>query len=214
MKENSDLILELPGFVPESFCKHLIEKFENDEDKRDGVIIHGERHIVNKELKNSIELELTSPKWSLEDTKISEYVQSVCELYTSILTNEYNYEQPMHAFAPLLSVVKKFGVYDVGYAIQKQKKGAEYKWHYDQDASIADSYIFGILYLNTLEPDEGGCTEFINGRKIRPECGKIMLCPANWTYAHCGNEVKSESKYILTFMIYFNSATTSKFKAS
>ena len=37
------------------------------------------------------------------------------------------------------------------YAIQKQKKGAEYKWHYDQDASIADSYIFGILYLNTLE---------------------------------------------------------------
>jgi hypothetical protein len=114
----------------------------------------------------------------------------------------------MHTFAPLLSVVKKFGVHDLGYAIQKQKKGAQYKWHFDQESGILDSYLFGILYLNTLSEDEGGCTEFINGRKIRPECGKMLLSPANWTYAHCGNEVKSDSKYILTFMIYIGKSNT------
>jgi hypothetical protein len=208
MKEHNDLILELPDFVPESFCKHLIYKFERDEDKRDGIIIQGDNVIIDKKLKNSVELELRSSKWRLEDTKICEYVKSASELYTSVLTNEYSYDQPMHTFAPLLSVVKKFGVHDLGYAIQKQKKGAQYKWHFDQESGILDSYLFGILYLNTLSEDEGGCTEFINGRKIRPECGKMLLSPANWTYAHCGNEVKSDSKYILTFMIYIGKSNT------
>lgn len=175
MKEHNDLILELPDFVPESICKHLIEKFERD-----------------------------PTKWKLEDTKICEFVKSASELYFSVLTKEYDYDQPMHTFAPLLSKCKKYGIQDKGYLIQKQIKGVQYKWRFDQENDISDSCLFGILYLNTLNEDEGGCTEFINGRKIRPECGKMLLSPANWTYAHCENVVKSNHKYILTFMIYIN----------
>lgn len=174
MKEHNDLILELPGFVPESICKHIIERFER----------------------------MDSSKWILEDKKIFEYVKSASELYFSVLTKEYDYDQPMHTFAPLLSKYKKYGIQDHGYLIQKQLKGEQYKWHFDQEIGIVDSYLSGILYLNTLSEDEGGCTEFINGRKIRPECGKMLLSPANWTYAHCENVVKSDHKYILTFMIY------------
>ena len=58
------------------------------------------------------------------------------------------------------------------------------------------------MYLNTLDYNEGGITEFINGRKIKPDIGKILIFPSNWSFVHRGQEVKSKViKYTITTSI-------------
>jgi hypothetical protein len=183
MKLHNDLIMELPCFVPESLCKHLIGRIENEDVKVQ---------------------EFTTTGWDKEDKILYNYIKTASELYTKYLHDEYNYEQPIHTFQPLLRRIDISGLHDRGYTIQRQTGAVKYGWNYDQSKNPT-AYLYGILYLNTLEPEDGGCTEFINGRKIRPECGKLIINPASWTYAHCGNEIKTDYKYILTFMIFTGS---------
>ena len=64
---------------------------------------------------------------------------------------------------------------------------------------ILITYLF---YLNTIE--EGGETEFIDGTKIKPETGKLLIFPATWTYEHRGNVPISSNKYICTGWLYNN----------
>jgi hypothetical protein len=199
MKQHNDLIMELPGFLPESVCKHLIEKFDNDDNKEDGVVTYAKKTFVEKQMKNSKELYISDKcNWINEDNTISNYTQMGIKLYSKYLSEEYKYNQPFNTFESLINYIETDVILNTGYTLQRQPKGAKYGWHYD---SMPNSFLFGMLYLNTLEPNEDGCTEFINGRKVRPECGKLVLFPASWTYAHCGNEVKGKYKYILTFII-------------
>jgi hypothetical protein len=46
------------------------------------------------------------------------------------------------------------------------------------------------------------CTEFLNGKKIKPEPGKIVFFPTTWTYAHRGQPIEKGNKYIVTGFIY------------
>src|SRR6056300_895035 len=113
------------------------------------------------------------------------------------LQTDYNYNQVKHAFE---AIIHSPIDYDYTPTIQKQTKGSKYAWHFDGGLK-SNKFLLVIVYLKTLEPHEGGCTEFDHGRKIKPECGKIMICPASWTYPHCGNEVKGETKYTLTTVV-------------
>jgi len=201
MKLHNDLVMELPEFVPKSFCDHLIQKFENDNNKMCGNVCYGGEYIYKPEMKESEEIIVSSnPDYIEEDKTLCKYIHKAIELYTKYISTEYDFKQSIHAFEPMLNCVDKDGLVDKGYTIQRQRRGSIYKWHYDSEEN---SYLFGMLYLNTLQPHEGGTTEFISGRKIQPESGKIMLSPASWTYLHTGNEVKGDYKYTVTFMIYF-----------
>ena len=54
-----------------------------------------------------------------------------------------------------------------------------------------------------MDEDAGGCTEFSNGRSVRPEKGKVLIFPATPQYVHRGAIVKKGSKYgITTFTVY------------
>jgi hypothetical protein len=57
-----------------------------------------------------------------------------------------------------------------------------------------------IWYLNDVTDD--GYTEFIDGTRIQPETGKLLIFPATWTYLHRGVSPKTETKYICTGWIY------------
>ena len=58
-----------------------------------------------------------------------------------------------------------------------------------------------IFYLNTLQENQGGCTEFIDGKKVRPEMGKVLMYPCSWTFPHKGCEILDGYKYICTTTI-------------
>ena len=59
-----------------------------------------------------------------------------------------------------------------------------------------------MTYLNDV--DDGGTTDFdYFGIKIKPEIGKTMIWPAEWTHAHTGSILKSGKKYIITGWMHF-----------
>ena len=59
-----------------------------------------------------------------------------------------------------------------------------------------------MTYLNDVE--DGGQTNFSHyGIKIKPEIGKTLIWPAEWTHAHNGEVLKSGIKYIVTGWMYF-----------
>lgn len=59
-----------------------------------------------------------------------------------------------------------------------------------------------MTYLNDVE--DGGTTDFdYYGLKIKPETGKTLIWPAEWTHAHTGSILKSGSKFIITGWMHF-----------
>ena len=59
-----------------------------------------------------------------------------------------------------------------------------------------------MTYLNDVE--DGGQTNFSHyGIKIKPEIGKTLIWPAEWTHAHTGEVLKSGKKYMITGWMHF-----------
>ena len=63
-----------------------------------------------------------------------------------------------------------------------------------------------MTYLNDVPED--GETEFpMFGLKIKPQKGKTLIWPAEWTHAHFGSVVKKGKKYIITGWMHFPNET-------
>jgi hypothetical protein len=77
--------------------------------------------------------------------------------------------------------------------VQRYKVGDFFDWHVDSLSGVNRIFAF-IIYLN----ENDGCTEFLNGKKVKPEPGKIAFFPTTWTYPHRGQEIKVGTKYIIT----------------
>ena len=61
----------------------------------------------------------------------------------------------------------------------------------------SNRYLVWLCYLNDVE--EGGETEFLyQGLKIKPETGKMLIWPAQWTHIHRGNPIYKGEKYYAT----------------
>ena len=77
---------------------------------------------------------------------------------------------------------------------------AHYDWHHD-DSNHVIRKLTCIWYLNTLDEDSGGCTEFQCGKKIKPEEGKLLIFPATWNYLHRGQKLLKGEKFIINTFI-------------
>jgi len=61
----------------------------------------------------------------------------------------------------------------------------------------SDRCLVWLCYLNDVE--EGGETEFLyQGVKVKPEIGKFLIWPAQWTHTHRGNPIYKGEKYYAT----------------
>jgi len=198
-------ILEIPNVFSSELCENIINKFENDTQNQvkgalgdDG----GDRYI-NEEWKNSTELNvLTSPGWEIAKTKIQYYLKNAINTYIEhvkgILKDAGIDEDGDMDFVLDHSI---FPLQLGPPSIQKIEKGKHYRWH--QDYVPGEKQVFtSFVYLNTFETDEGGTTEFVNGRSIRPEAGKMTIFPTTWPFIHTGRLIKADAKYILVTNIY------------
>jgi hypothetical protein len=90
------------------------------------------------------------------------------------------------------------------FMIQKYEKGCgKYVYHHDGRVDVekkGNRVITYLWYLNDVT--EGGETEFFGNFKIKPEKGKILLFPANWSFPHRGKQPISSHKYIITGWFY------------
>lgn len=168
-----------------SLCDELIQFFEQNQDKqRQGVTLEG----LNPSLKNSLDLAISPSDISKPSHKaIKKYIGKLYESYA-----DYAKQWPF--------LEKTFPVLDIGrFNIQKYNAGGHFAHVHSERTDIASLHrLFAFMtYLN--DDFEGGYTNFIHQQlKVKPEKGKTLIWPAEWTHAHAGEVVTSGCKYIAT----------------
>ena len=196
-----DYILEIPNFLSKDLCKSVVTRFENDSRKKHGYFsypINGE--IVQRDKQNTELMISDLEGWTDIQRIFTESVQRAFHVYMEHLRTNFNYDCSCHVYDRELS---QPNFYFTTFPVQRIEKGCKYEWHHDGDFHRG-YFVQALFYLNTLEEGEGGCTEFRNGRKVRPEAGKLLIYPCSWTFLHTGGEVLGGPKYICTSTLGFN----------
>jgi hypothetical protein len=190
-------VLEIPNFISSDICESIIRRFENDDRKVEGAynFATGDQLVIRN--KNNIELSLTNlTGWEDINQIFLDYTLKAYNDYSKHLKNTFSgYGDPRYPVYGLELDQKQ--IVCTGFPIQRLGKGDVYDWHHDGE--MGKSYFIQIIfYLNTLQENQGGCTEFIDGKKVRPEMGKVLMYPCAWTFPHKGGEVLDGYKYICT----------------
>jgi len=180
----SKLIYVIPNNLTEEFCNHCIEKFEGDDRKTAGMTTDD----TDAGDKISTDLLITPlDEWKDEDSVFFNSLQIGMDKFL----NEFGEKFKIFSYFKNSS--------DVGYQIQRTKPGEYYHWHSDycsEGNSGNPRILTFIWYLNDIHED--GYTEFVDGTKVQPKTGNLLLFPSTWTYLHRGYPPKSETKYICT----------------
>jgi len=179
----SDFIYVERSALPKSFCNNVIEKFEQDDRKRQGQVGGG----VCLEIKRSSDLSISElDDWESYDQAFFRCLNNGLKKYLRFLPEEYIKNRALSELGN-----------DTGYQIQRTQPGDHYIWHHDQTKTRLVTFIW---YLNDVK--NGGYTEFIDGTRIQPEAGKLIIFPATWDFLHRGVSPKSETKYLCTGWVH------------
>ena len=173
--------------LSKDFCAKVIEKFNADPEIHDGVC--GEDKRVQKDHKRTKAINMSRfANWKEEDDVF----------YKSLIKGLKEYGQYLGTIHPLASPIRGHKVRDTGYLMQRYEPGGFFDWHNDWSMGPSGARIYTFLwYLNTLEIEDAGYTEFADGTRVQPEAGMLMVFPATWTYMHRGFPPKVK-KYICT----------------
>jgi hypothetical protein len=191
----NDYIKEYKNSLSPEFCNHIIDVFKNEPNKHKGVV---DDHVFLPHAKDTNEYRIRLGKekadhWVQIEKHLFEELQSKLLLYMKHLRStivSYNYFKN-------IKVLTDDG-FDFNIQEYTEKEG-KYVYHHDglinwkNQSSRVFSYIW---YLNDVL--EGGETEFFGNYKIKPEAGKLIFFPAEWTFPHCGCVPISGNKYIIT----------------
>jgi hypothetical protein len=193
-----NFIYENDNSLSEELCNDIIELYENDDRKYDGITQGG----LQKKIKNTTDLIIpkNNEKWEkIEKCLYKELHKNILKYIKHINCESYNPEFNNGRDA---NIFKNKNLEAPGFMIQKYEKNVgEYVYH--DDFSIENNkhrIITFLWYLNDVE--EGGETQFWDSYKIKPKTGKLILFPSWWTYQHRGLMPKSNNKYILTNWLY------------
>ena len=179
----TDFIYVERDALPKSFCNNVIEKFEQDDRKRLGQVGGG----VCLEIKRSSDLSISElDDWKSYDQAFFKSLNGGLKKYIRFLPEEYMKHRALSELGN-----------DTGYQIQRTQPGDHYIWHHDQTTTRLVTFIW---YLNDIK--DGGYTEFIDGTRIQPEAGKLIIFPATWDFLHRGVSPKTETKYLCTGWVH------------
>jgi hypothetical protein len=192
------LILEVENVLSTKLCEEIIDLFEKDPNKVQSVIYNPINHseIIDLKRRDSLELYLSNiDGWSHIDKKLSSYLTDCLSIYKNELCKKIEKvgEDP-DFLGPIM--LRGYNLQDNGYVINRINKNSEYRWHHDDFYN--NKVLRCIWYLNDMCESDGGRTEFLNGRTIKPKAGKVVIFPTTWIHAHCGTKVLNNYKYIIT----------------
>ena len=170
-------------------CKLFIDYHKTSHNQTSGLVFNSMTRVseVCNELKNTTDVSLKRRDLV---TTFYEGVRKVHVEYTKHMSG----------------IGKSCGIryLDMGYPtipqIQRTDKGGHFDWHSDYIDPIR--WLAVILYLNDIDEENGGSTEFNSGRKVQPERGKVIIFPVTHLHLHKGNTIlNGPSKYIITIFI-------------
>jgi|TARA_R100000482_G_scaffold103233_1_gene46093 hypothetical protein len=183
------------------FCEHVIAKFQEDTENT-YVGLTGFPPRVSP-IKTSRDLRTDIHEHWIEETGVfrenlrvalQEYVNHI-QSHIVLPTYEHNEQLPYAQF-PMCTG----DIIDYGFQIQETKPYGCYDWHEDSLINFVDRHertLTYLYYLNDIFDD--GCTEFMNGFKVPPRQGRLIIFPSTWTYMHRGGILHGQqNKYIAT----------------
>lgn len=194
--EYKDFIAVYRGVYPDGYCQHLINEFERliesgagyDRQRGEGVLKHAKNDL---QLGLNFGVHTAAP---FNDTPAAKVFFNGLQQCYDAYTEEF-------------SVLKQGRITGTAMKMQRTNPGGGYHvWHGEQgNGEHADRVLVYMLYLNTLNQEEAGETEFLyQQRRLKPEENTLVLWPAAFTHAHRGNTVFGEnSKYIVTGWFYY-----------
>ena len=171
-------------------CKNIINFFETNIDlQKDGTTGDGKKTEFKKTTDINIHPNnLKEEKFVL----IKDYVKSLHNCYL-----DYQEQWPF--------LKDKINTVDIPtFNIQRYNPGDHFSHIHTERSSLNSLHrVFAwMTYLNDV--DDGGNTHFTHyDLKIKPEIGKTLIWPAEWTHAHCGEILKSGVKHIITGWMHF-----------
>lgn len=179
------------NFIHEEFikdiniCDELINYFNiTDENKEEGM----SGNVLDYSRKKSTDLFIYINKIENNPLFIS-YAKNLQTIVNNYI-NKYKYCNEQESWR-IHNTIK----------IQHYKKNEGYfKWHSERSASTLNNltrHLVFITYLNNVN-DEGETEFYYQNIKIKPEKGKTIIFPADWTHTHKGIASKTEEKYIIT----------------
>ena len=175
--------------IDKKICEDIIIFYENNlSDVRDGE--SGRR--VEPEVKLSQDLTI-KPK-DMTDKKYKVFVD-----YMNLLKDCYT--DYIKQYPHLKRVFSK--VECSAFNVQKYYEGGHFKkFHMERsDITVANRVFAWMTYLNDVE--DGGTTDYLfYDLSIKPEAGKTLIWPGEWTHAHRGGIVNKGVKYIITGWFY------------
>jgi hypothetical protein len=184
-----EFIYECEDAFPVSFCNRVIEKFEKSDLKFTGV--EGGYTTFKKSTDVRI---YDEPEWVEEEKYFHVMIRKAIKKYETFLLKMGVEDEVNQQLSELL-----MNSHIHTPQIQRTEPGQYYHWHQDQAVLPPNWQLFTyIIYLNDVEKNSGGTTEFSCGKTIQPKVGKIVFFPCTWTYFHRGKTLEKGVKYIAT----------------
>ena len=141
---------------------------------------------IDLKIKDSVDVPITPSDFIKPDYKV--FKDFILILHSVFSEYKSNWE-----------ILSKLNLSLSSFHIQKYEEGGHYQSVHTERMSLGSMHrVFAwMIYLNDVE--DGGCTYFPHfDLRIKPEKGKLLIWPAEWTHAHCGELVNSGHKYIMT----------------
>ena len=184
-----DLIYINKTSISRELCNDMINLFEHEDRLYPGVTSSG----LNKDIKDTTDFMITNggTRWN----KINKLLSK--ELNNNVIEYVKKYNNMVE---PNYQIFNTNSLSSKTMQLQKYEKNVgKYLYHHDGICNFTERKIRKltfIWYLNDVE--EGGETEFWSCYRIKPEAGKLVLFPADWTFPHTGKVPISNDKYIIT----------------
>jgi len=193
-----DFIGLYENVYPDGFCNHMIQEFER---LLSSGIMSGNRQDTENVSKTKKQDEFsflnfknhTPSPFNGEATMdiFWEGIQTCYDMYSS----EYD-------------ILKDMPVKCTSVKMQKTNPGSGYHiWHCEQnEGNMGNRILAYSLYLNTLDENSAGETEFLYQKmRVPPKENSMVIWPAAYTHTHRGNVVHgNKSKYIITGWFYLD----------
>ena len=177
----------------DELCKNIIDFFKNNSVLQKKGVTTG--NTVNEEVKKTTDITINPESLKSKDYEI--FVTYFDHLNKCFL--DYKEQYPF-----LKTFIKKISIGP--FNIQKYSSGDHFSRLHSERTSVNTLHrLFAwMTYLNDVNEENGGTTDFDSYKiKVKPEQGKTLIWPAEWTHAHYGSILKSGEKFIITGWIDF-----------
>jgi hypothetical protein len=180
---------------PEGYCEHLVEQMDIME--REGV---GSNRILSESASRHIKSDYQIGL--INDNNTVPFVNRQNERLSTRKIFFDGLQDCFSDYQEKFSIIKHNPLNTNYIKLQKTTPGEGYHvWHYEQGGGeSASRALVWLMYLNTLEPEEAGETEFLYQQKrFRPVKNTMIFWPAAFTHTHRGNTVYGKNnKYVAT----------------